>query len=235
MSGKNPFFYLSRLEWVLWLSSVAVITLSFLLSGGDWLTITASLVGVTALIFIAKGFVLGQALTVVFSVLYGVISFFFCYYGEIITYLCMTLPMAVLSLVSWLRHPYQGTRQVAVARLTVGKLLVLAVAACAVTAALYFVLRALGTANLTLSTVSVTTSFVACMLTFYRSPFYALGYAANDVVLIALWILAAMEQLSYLPMVFCFVMFLLNDLYGFYSWQRMEKYQAAAACPAGSQ
>ena len=61
----------------------------------------------------------------------------------------------------------------------------------AVTAGFYFILRALGTANLLPSTVSVTTSFLAVYLTFHRSPLYALGYAANDVVLIVLWLLAA--------------------------------------------
>ena len=42
--------------------------------------------------------------------MYGVISFSFSYYGEMITYLGMTLPMAVFSLVTWLRNPYQGNK-----------------------------------------------------------------------------------------------------------------------------
>ena len=75
------------------------------------------------------------------------------------------------------------------------------------------------------STISVTTSFVAVYFTFLRSPYYALGYAANDIVLIILWTLASMENISYLPMVVCFVMFLANDLYGFYNWRKMRKRQ----------
>ena len=31
-----------------------------------------------------------------------------------------------------------------------------------------------------------------------------------------------------LPVIICFVMFLVNDLYGFVSWKRMEKRQTAA-------
>ena len=49
--------------------------------------------------------------------------------------------------------------------------------------------------------------------------------AANDVVLIILWILAAKENTGYLCVVICFVMFLINDLYGFLNWRRMEKRQ----------
>lgn len=38
------------------------------------------------------------------------------------------------------------------------------------------------TANIVPSTISVTTSFIAVYMTLRRNPFFALGYAANDVV-----------------------------------------------------
>lgn len=91
----------------------------------------------------------------------------------------------------------------------------------AVTVAFYFILRSFDTPNLWLSTVSVTTSFLAVYLTFRRSPFFALAYAANDVVLILLWVLASVEEIGYVSVVVCFVAFLVNDLYGFFSWQKM--------------
>ena len=56
----------------------------------------------------------------------------------------------------------------------------------------------------------------------FRSPFYAVAYAANDIVLIILWVLASLENISYLPMVMCFAMFLLNDMYGFINWRKMS-------------
>ncbi len=223
---NNPFRDLTKFECALWLTSIATVVLSFVVSGGgDWLTMVSSLVGVTALIFVAKGYVLGQVLTVVFAVFYGVVSFFFRYYGEVLTYLGMTAPIALAAVVSWLRHPYQGTKEVAVSRLTLRQIAAVAGGAAAVTVLFYFVLQALGTANLLPSTVSVTTSFVACALTYLRSPYYAVGYAANDIVLIVLWALATAESLAYLPMLLCFVLFLVNDLYGFYNWQRMRRRQ----------
>lgn len=102
---------------------------------------------------------------------------------------------------------------------------VLIVLTAAVTAGFYFILEALGTANLLFSTVSVTTSFLAASLTMMRSPLYAIGYAANDVVLIVLWVLAALKDPSSLPMVACFLAFFLNDFYGFINWRRMERRQ----------
>ncbi len=224
----NAFRDLTRFERVLWLISLIGVVASFALSdGGDILTMIASLIGVTAVIFVAKGYVLGQVLTIVFAVFYGVISFFFRYYGEMITYLCMTAPMALVAVISWLRHPYKGSREVAVSRLSGRQIAVMVVSAAAVTAAFYVILRALGNANLLFSTVSVTTSFIASYLTFLRSPYYAIGYAANDVVLIVLWVLATVESLSYLPMVLCFMLFLVLDLYGFVNWRRMQKRQEA--------
>ena len=99
----------------------------------------------------------------------------------------------------------------------------------AVTLLFYFILRYFHTANLLPSTISVTTSFLAVYLTFRRSPLYALGYAANDVVLIVLWLLAARSDKGYLSVVVCFAAFLANDLYGFINWRRMEKKQASAS------
>ncbi|MBP3611314.1 MAG: nicotinamide mononucleotide transporter [Lachnospiraceae bacterium] len=217
---------LTKFEWGLWLASLTVVLLSYLLSGsGDLLNLTSSLIGVTALIFVAKGHVLGQILTVLFSIFYGVISFFFTYYGEMITYLFMTAPMAIVAAVEWLKHPYKDSQEVKVHHVTKRQLLSMSISAVLVTILFYFILKALDTANLTFSTISITTSFVASYLTFLRSPYYAIGYSANDMVLIVLWILASMENLSYLPMVACFVMFLCNDLYGFYNWRRMQKRQ----------
>jgi nicotinamide riboside transporter PnuC len=77
------------------------------------------------------------------------------------------------------------------------------------------------------STISITTSFIAAYLTFRRSPYFALAYASNDIVLIVLWVLASFKDISYISVVICFAVFLFNDLYGFYNWQRLEKTQKA--------
>lgn len=103
--------YFSKGEWLLWGGSVCCILLAFLAFDREsWMTLAASLIGVTSLIFNAKGNPAGQALIILFSLLYGAISYSFAYYGEMITYLGMSAPMAVFALISWLRHPYQGNR-----------------------------------------------------------------------------------------------------------------------------
>lgn len=228
MKIRNPFSNFSPFEWALWLGSIAVITISFMLGGlSDWLTLAVSLVGATSLIFIAKGDVIGQFLMIVFSIMYAVISYRQSYYGEMITFLGMTAPIATLSIVTWLRHPYEeGKREVAVSRLTKKSLTLMIVLACAVTVAFYFILDFFNTARLTVSTLSVTTSFIAAWLLMLRLETYALAYAANDIVIIVLWVLATLQDIACLPMVICFSIFFINDTYGYYNWRRMKKRQA---------
>lgn len=220
--------YFSFGERLLLGGSACLILLFYLLfDRSSPLTLAASLVGVTSLVLNAKGNPIGQALMILFSILYGIISFSFAYYGEMITYLGMTLPMALLSLVAWLRHPYgDGHAEVRVARLSVREWICMALAAVLVTLAFFYILAVLGTENLLPSTVSVTTSFIAAYLTARRSRFFALAYAANDLVLILLWSMAALVELRYLSVALCFTVFFINDLYGFICWGRMEKRQA---------
>ena len=220
--------YFTKGELILWGSSAGMILVSFwIFDRVNFMTLAASLIGITSLIFNAKGNPIGQALMILFSLLYGVISYTFSYFGEMITYLGMTGPMALFALISWLRNPYKGNHaEVAVNQLGKWELVLMYVLTALVTFGFYFILDYFDTANMIPSTLSVTTSFIAVYLTFRRSPYFALAYAANDVVLIVLWILAAKEDISYLSVIICFVMFLVNDLYGFINWKRMEKRQA---------
>lgn len=219
--------YFTKAELILWGSSAMLILLSFLIFDRvNYITLVASLIGVTSLIFNAKGNPIGQALMIVFSLLYGMISYRFSYYGEMATYLGMTAPMALFALISWLRNPYKGNKaEVAVNRMGAVEWLFMLVLSALVTVAFYFILDHFGTANMLPSTLSVTTSFIAVYLTFRRSPFFALAYAANDIVLIILWVLASAKDISYLSVVICFVLFLVNDIYGFVSWRKMERRQ----------
>lgn len=230
---KNPFSSLSRNEWLLWVISVITVTLSNILSGQlSPVTLSGTLIGVTALVFLARGDVWGQILTVVFSILYSITSLEFCYYGEMVTYLGMTMPIALMSVVTWLRHPYEKDKnEVKIHKMTKRQIVVMLFMTATVTAIFYFILRHFNTANLFFSTVSVTTSFLASYLMLMRSSYYAVAYAANDVVLIILWILATLESIAYLPMIICFTMFFINDMYGFLCWKAREKRQKNTSAP----
>ena len=226
---SNPFKQLNKFEIWLWISSLFAVTLSFVLpKEKDVLTLIASLIGVTSLIFMAKGMVFGQVLGLFFALIYGIVALIFRYYGEIITYLGMSAPSAIASIITWLKNPYKDTHEVMVSKLSIKTKSLIAVSTVGVTVIMYFVLKLLNTPNLIVSSISVTTSFLASALLIFRSPFYAIAYSLNDIVLIVLWILACMVSLSYIPVVVCFAVFLANDIYAFVNWLKMRKKQAIA-------
>ena len=227
-SFKEIIAYFTPFERVLWLCSVTLITVASCIGGNFYpLSWFASLLGVTSLIFIAKGNFVGQIMIIIFSILYGIISIRARYYGEMITYLFMSLPAAVFACVSWLKNPSkQGKHEVQIGTLSAVKWLICIALSAVATIVLYFVLRYFNTDNLIVSTVSVTTSMLAATLLFFRSPYYALAYVANDIVRIVLWVSASIRDVSYLPNVVCFSTFLFNDTYSFINWTRMQKRQA---------
>ena len=226
---KKLISYFTKMEIALWSSSVALIVVSFwVFDKTNYLSLLASLIGVSSLIFNAKGNPFGQLLMVVFSLLYGVISYTFSYYGEMITYLGMTMPMAAFALIAWLRNPYNGNKsEVRVNSIGRTEHILMWLASAAVTAVFYYILAYFRTANIVPSTISVTTSFLAVYLTFRRSPYFALAYATNDVVLIVLWVLASVSDIRYISVVVCFIAFFFNDIYGFISWRKMKRRQSA--------
>ena len=225
---NNPIKMLSKKEWGLWLGSLAIVFLSNVVTSDfNPLTLVAALIGVTSLIFAAKGNVWAQILMIVFSILYGIISFQFHYWGEMITYLGMTMPMSVWSTITWLKNPSkENGAEVEIQTLTQKHVVGLIISGIVVTLIFYYILKALDTPNILFSTISIITSFLATSLTMLRSSYYAMGYAANDLVLIVLWTLAALQNPGYIPVIVNFCIFFFNDMYGFISWKRRELQQA---------
>lgn len=225
---NNPIKTLTKREWSIWLGSIIIVLISNLATKDfDLLTLVAALTGVTSLIFAAKGNVWGQALMILFSILYGIISFRFRYWGEMMTYLGMTLPMAVWSTITWIENPSKNNgNEVQIQSLSKKHIVALCISGIIVTAAFYYILKSFNTPNIIFSTISIITSFIAASLTMLRSSYYAVWYAVNDVVLIILWVLASLKDPAYIPVVVNFSIFFMNDMYGFMSWKQRELEQA---------
>ena len=222
----ESFKNLSKKEMILWISSLSIIVLFFVIfKNNNYLTLVTSLIGATALLFVSKGDVIGQILTIVFSFFYGYISFEYKYYGELITYLGMSAPAALVTAIIWIKNPYSRL-EVKVTKLTKKKVIYLFLITLLITIIFYFILKYFNNKNLLISTISVFTSFLASSLMFLRSRYYALAYTSNDIILIILWILASIDNITYIPMVICFIIFLINDLYGFINWTKMTKNQS---------
>ncbi len=224
---KNLKSYFSKYDILLFIIRVTILTsLFFIFDRANYLTLIISILSVIMLILIAKGNVIGQFLSVIFCTFYSIISHKNRYYGELITYMFMTMPAAILSIISWLKNPYKDKKlQVKVNTITFKEVVLMFLLTTIVTVIFFFILKWFNTNNLIFSTLSISTSFIAVYLTFKRSEYYALGYALNDIVLIILWVLASIQDVQYISLVTCFVVFLINDIYGFISWSKMKKAQ----------
>lgn len=222
----------SKFEIGLWIFSLVAITASFFVAGKNangW-TLASSLFGATSLIFIAKGSVFGQAIGLIFGALYATVSYSYSYYGEMIIFFCMSLPVALLTIINWIRNPSsENANVVKVQSLNVKGWLILSALEIFVGIGGYFILKNFGTNNVIWSTISLLTSFAASYLSLRRSRFYAIAYTLNDIILIILWSLATVEDMGYLSMVICFVVFLFNDTYAFFNWTKLKHHQKISA------
>lgn len=220
--------YFSITQWIIWIGSLAVVTIGFALTKQrSALSYLSSLFGISCIIFNAKGNVIGQFIAIIFSALYAAYSYTQHYYGEMIIYLALMIPIHSFSIVSWLRNKYNGKAcEVKINTLKKTEYLYVGLGAAAITVAFYFLLKALNTDNLIVSTISLTTSITAAYLILRRCEYYSICFIANDIVLIILWSMKiATDGWASLPSVLGFVTFLVIDGYCFISWRKMHKRQ----------
>lgn len=218
---------LTKFEKYLWiLSCLSILILYLILPDKDYLVIIATLIGATSLIFIAKGNVLGPIISIIFSIIYGYISFKNRYYGELFIYLLLNLPLGIISTISWFKNRFKDSKiEVEVNVIKKQEYPIIFIIGILAMVVFYFILRYFNTAALLVSTLSIFTSVVASILSIRRSPLYAIAYSFNDIILIILWSIASVTNIVNLCMVLCFVVFLINDLYGFINWTNLRKKQ----------
>ena len=227
---------LSGGEWILWILTVGPVLAVFLLiPNPDWLTLFSSVIGITSILFIAKGWVLGEFLTAVFTGFYGAVSAVNGFYGEVLSAFGIALPLSVLSIIAWIRHPFSNSGEVEVGERISKKQIVLILTLTPLIAVSFlYILRAFGTVNAEIGAVSVSLNSAAAFMKIARNPYFPLVYGVNDLVLITLWVLASLSDSANLPMVACFLGFLVSDLYAWISWRKMKARQRQGREAEGS-
>ena len=222
MKAKWNWFEIGLLS----VSVVAIICCFIFSSDKDYLSLASSILGVVTVVFTSKGLLLAPILSVVYSIVYTIISVGQRYYGEAIIYMLIMIPMQVITIVGWFRNKKTDSDVVEVGKVSKKEYLILSGVTVVMTFAFYFLLKVLNTAQLVVSTISLITSALATYLVFRRSSNYALFYILNDIILIVLWTIAlAAQGTSFLPVVVSFYVFFINDVYGFIRWKRQEKLQ----------
>ncbi len=191
------------------------------------LSFITSLVGVVSVLLVAKGLVIAPFIDIVYNILYSIVAITQKYYGEAIIYIALMIPISLFAIISWLRNKSKNNNAMVEQNNIYGKeYLYLAIVTMISTVAFYFLLKALNTNELIISTLSLITSAVASYLMLRRCKYYALGFVANDIILIIMWAIVVKNSgLGYLPTLISFAIFLINDIYGFIRWSIEQRKQ----------
>lgn len=216
------------IELILYFGGISIIVLCFVLfKAKNYLSLVSSIIGITAVISVAKGLVITPIVGLIYNVFYIIISYIQKYYGEAIIYFFIMTPIYIYSIVDWFKNKQEDkTAVVKINKIGWKEYLYLSIATIVATVGFYFLLRELGTAQLIISTISLITSAVASYLMLRRSSNYAIGFILNDVILIVLWSMSVVTYgIGYLPSVISFCVFLMNDTYGFINWKIEERRQ----------
>jgi len=191
------------------------------------LAFITSIFSIVSTIFIAKGFVYAPAIDMIPSILYCFICFQEKFYGEIIVYLGVIVPMGIATIIKWFANRDDKYKEfVKINKMSKKEYIIVVIVSIISLFCVYGLLYVLNTSQIIFNTFTLVLVAIAGYLTFRRSPYYSIAYILYDLVCLVMWILTISTMGStYLPTIIsCFIM-LLGDIYGLYWWRVCEKKQ----------
>ena len=216
----------SKFEKTLLFGNIIIVSTIGIIFKADLLTTACSIIGINTALLLAKGKNLGQLLGILITLLYSILSFKNKYYGEVLIYVFLMLPMFVVGTFSWIKHQNKKTNSVEINNIKAKEWIIVSIVFIGVFIGIYYVLKAFNTNELIVSTVSVLASLFAVYLQVRRSKYSFSFYIVNDIILFILWGTPVFKgNYTLIPMLLNPVFNFINDLYGFYYWRKTEKIQ----------
>ena len=216
----------SKFEKTLLFGNIIVVSTIGIIFKADLLTTACSIIGITTALLLAKGKNLGQLMGILITLLYSILSFKNKYYGEVLIYVFLMLPMFVVGTFSWIKHQNKKTNSVEINNIKAKEWIIVSIIFIGVFIGIYYVLKAFNTNELIVSTASVLASLFAVYLQVRRSKYSFSFYIVNDIILFILWGTPVFKgNYTLIPMLLNPVFNFINDLYGFYYWRKTEKIQ----------
>lgn len=208
---------------LLFISISIIIVVFFIPKEKNVISLIVSILGVITVLMCSKGLFYAPFLDFIYIALYIILAIKEKYYGEVIIYILIMIPLNTFTLVEWFKNRKEGTNIVTINKVSKKEWFIVSIISVIITFIFYFILKLLNTSQLIVSTISLATSIISAYLLLRRSSYYAIGYITNDIVLIILWSLSCINgNLSNLPLVISLSVFLINDSYGLYNWKRQE-------------
>ena len=206
---------------------VSIITISIIFHT-QWYVVISSLLGIFCVFTQAKGKVATQFIGIVYFAFYVFISYKQAFYSEAILYLGIMIPLYIYGAIHWLAHRDKKDQVVIVrSNLSWQEWLISMIVIAGVSVGVYFVLKALNTAELIVSTLSFVSMLPSVYLLVRRCKWNQVAFLINDTILPILWIILIVNgNLAFIPMVIGHVFQIVYDVYGLIEWIKLEKKQA---------
>ncbi len=223
---KEYFKSYNKFEIIWMLTSIISTVILGIIFKSKIVIITCSVVCIITAILQAKGKVESQFFSIIVCGLYSYISYGNKYYGEVIFYLLIMLPMSIGGIISWMTHKSEKTHTVEVNKINLREWLLIAFVTIAAFIGLYNLLKYFNTNELIVSTFSMIASLLAVYLLVRRSKYCFIFYLLNDIISIILWVLPVIAgNLLLIPMIIEPLALLISDTYGAFNWNKIEKKQ----------
>ena len=213
-------------EKILLFGSILFISLTGLVFHADLLATLCSILGVITVLLLAKGNNYVNVLGVLISILYSIVSYRNKYYGEILIYIFLMMPMYTIGIFTWLRHKNKDTDSVEINTISKREWILTLLVSCIIFVGIYNLLKAFNTNALYLSSISVLFNLYAIYLQVRRSRFSFCFYLVTDILLLALWIIPVINgNYVFIPLILNPIINFISDSYGLYNWRRTEYIQ----------
>lgn len=223
--------FVRQIKWYEWLYMSIFICIIICLScvfKSNLIVLFNSIFGILTVFFLAKGKVIGNVLGIVQCILYVIVSYFNKFYGEIILCCFITIPLYVVTIITWLKNLSNKDKVVQVNKsLSSTEWVVSLLIVALISFGLYFLLDYFNTAYLIVSTFSVFSCIMAGYLAVRRSEYNFIFYILNNIVCICLWLFVIIQNndLSYVSIVVQYTMFLILNIVGTCNWLKLKKIQ----------
>lgn len=221
---KKIFKDWTKFEILLLVISIISVGVTGILCNSSILTQLCSITGILCAITQAKGKVISQFIGLVIVVLYSILSFQNKFYGEVIIYIFIMLPLFISGIISWIKNLNTETNTVNENTLHKKEWIILTIVSIVLFVILYYLLKYFNTNQLLVSTLSLVTSLFATYLVARRSKYGFLFYIGNDIILFILWGGQIIKgDFALIPILVNPIINFINDSYAWKSWNKREK------------
>lgn len=229
MENVKKFF--KDIKWYEYLfvgiSLVVMITLSIVFHSHIFYILSSTL-GVVGVLFLTKVNVVGIFVGIVQIVFYSIISYLNGFYGEMVNNLCVTLPLYIANLITWLKNLYSKNGQVKINSSISWKEVVAAIGVVVIlSVGMFSVLDYFNTTMVFVSTLSFTFNTLAIYFLARRSSLNFVFYIFSNIANFAMWgtLIITTHDLSMLITLINVVVYFLLNCYGLYNWFMTRKKQ----------